>query len=224
MMQAPPTPDITNEQGDDRAAAPAACAQSVDDRPPPGVPAAAGPPPVCELGPMQVAAAAPLAPLSWRLRAWRRGVPGRECSGGGGREVAGGGQAVLPPSSPPTTPARRRRRTEMEPQTSIQTPLGKRCRGIAGLPPPTPDATGEDRARRLQKRRAAIAAIKGMPEYSACTAGRLSGVLKEEEVPLTPEADDSTLSKRQWEAAVQQWRSLLKRMVLPGCVDLDSAN
>eukprot|EP00411_Alexandrium_monilatum_P126254 CAMPEP_0175634730 /NCGR_PEP_ID=MMETSP0097-20121207/1328_1 /TAXON_ID=311494 /ORGANISM="Alexandrium monilatum, Strain CCMP3105" /LENGTH=290 /DNA_ID=CAMNT_0016940349 /DNA_START=16 /DNA_END=885 /DNA_ORIENTATION=+ len=163
-------------------------------------------------------AAAPLAPLSERLRAWRSLG---QCGGSGSqREVAGGRQADPPTSSPPTTPARRRRRNELEPQSTIQTPLGKRSRGL--LPPPAPDASKEDWARRLQKRRTAIAAIKRMPEYSACAEARLGGALAEGEVPLTPEPDDCTVSKRQWEAAVMQWRALLKRLAPPDCVDLDS--
>mmetsp|Transcript_107588 Transcript_107588/g.286317 ORF Transcript_107588/g.286317 Transcript_107588/m.286317 type:complete len:282 (-) Transcript_107588:57-902(-) len=163
---------------------------------------------------IEAPASSPMAPLSWRLRSWR---------GGGQREVAGGGQAAPPSSLPPTTPVRRRRRNEIEVPSSILTPLGKRSRGGPPPPPPAVDVSKEDWARRLQKRRASIAAIKRMPEYAAVAEVRLSSATRQEEVPLTPEPDDSTVSKRQWEAAVMNWRALLKRLALPPCIDLDSS-
>mmetsp|Transcript_135794 Transcript_135794/g.378442 ORF Transcript_135794/g.378442 Transcript_135794/m.378442 type:complete len:323 (+) Transcript_135794:77-1045(+) len=157
-------------------------------------------------------AATGLAPLSWRLRAWRRGATAH-----GQPQAAGGEHGALRPVSPPRTPARRRRRNELEQQSSLQTPLGKKLRGP---PPQTPDAS-DNWPRRLQKRRAAIAAIKRMPEYLASVEGRSNGLVRAEDLPLTPEPDDCTVSKRQWEAAVMRWRSLLRHLALPACIDLD---
>jgi len=178
-----------------------------------------------------------LAPLSSRLRAWQPSKP--VCNSGTAKH---GALLCAPPlvrhaASPPRTPARRRRRPELELQNTMQTPLGKRSRGsvrreamtssVAAAPSqhvapsqlfnatvtqPATEATEGDWHRRLEKRRKAVAAIKGAPEYQACAGGRDSGLLDPEDLPLTPEPNDSTLSKRQWEAAVMAWRNLLRKV------------
>lgn len=239
-LRSPPNAEWVGDLGNGRLANPTMSSLPAEDRSRPSAAAGLGTSPGLPVV-MEEPDAAPLEPLSQRLRAWRRGgpreaLPKHTCQcgldfsacgacGRGWAQVAGGGQKALPPNSPPTTPARRRRRNEMEAPSSVQTPLGKRIRGMPLPAPPArtvPDVSKEDWERRLQKRRAAIAAIKKMPEYTACAEGRLSGAIGDEEVPLTPEPDDSTVSKRQWEARVMQWRGILKRMALPPCIDLDS--
>jgi len=177
-----------------------------------------------------------LAPLSWRLRAWQ--PSSLVCSSGVSKHGAPrcASLVVRSTASPPRTPARRRRRPELELQNTMQTPLGKRSRGsvqrdtvtaVAASPSqhaapsqllaamasqPITEATEEDWHRRLEKRRRAVAAIKGAPEYQVCTWGRDSGLLGPEDLPLTPEPNDSTVSKRQWEGTVMVWRSVLRKM------------
>ena len=66
-----------------------------------------------------------------------------------------------------------------------------------------PAVSEEDRTRRLRKRRAAVDAIKSKPEYTE---------IETEARPLTPDPEDLTLSKRDWETAVQVWRNDLKAL------------
>eukprot|EP00421_Protoceratium_reticulatum_P067759 CAMPEP_0168422298 /NCGR_PEP_ID=MMETSP0228-20121227/33723_1 /TAXON_ID=133427 /ORGANISM="Protoceratium reticulatum, Strain CCCM 535 (=CCMP 1889)" /LENGTH=302 /DNA_ID=CAMNT_0008436229 /DNA_START=58 /DNA_END=966 /DNA_ORIENTATION=- len=143
-----------------------------------------------------------LAPLSWRLRAWKsrftEPAVAPRCAQAPGAEPRSG-------SPPLRTPVRRRRQSELDP-----TPLGKRARGPAVQP--MPEASKDEWQRRLQKRRNSVAAIKGMPEYHTCAAERAQGTIAEEDMPLTPEPDDCTVSKRQWEGSVMRWRAQLRQL------------
>ena len=59
----------------------------------------------------------------------------------------------------------------------------------------------EDTARRILKRKNAVDAIKQQPEYAECDP-----LVR----PRTPDPEDLTLSKRDWEKMVQRWRADLR--------------
>eukprot|EP00973_Karenia_brevis_P023925 3298936-Karenia_brevis.AAC.2 len=56
--------------------------------------------------------------------------------------------------------------------------------------------------RREQKRNAAVRAIKASPEYKSTIRPR----------PKTPDAFNRTISKRQWEFSIQEWRRELRTL------------
>ena len=64
----------------------------------------------------------------------------------------------------------------------------------------------QDAQRRFRKRHAAVAAIKSKMEYTVYHA--TVPLRQHLVIPLarTPDPDDVSLSKRQWEMAVMQWR------------------
>mmetsp|Transcript_1657 Transcript_1657/g.3905 ORF Transcript_1657/g.3905 Transcript_1657/m.3905 type:complete len:306 (+) Transcript_1657:51-968(+) len=91
------------------------------------------------------------------------------------------------------------------------TPVRKR----SGQPGATPgkrlrSGPSEEWARRREKRQAAIQAIRATPEHLALAAARLGGDPTAAAAPRTPDATDSSVSKRQWEASVQRWRAGLR--------------
>jgi len=169
-------------------------------------------------------------PLSDRLRAWRpishepaeRAMAASRCiSTNGAPAAAASGPSSIASETgdgrpPPFTPSRRRTRQRYEAQMNAQTPGGKRLRSTV-TDPPNPwaaqEATPEDWERRLRKRQAAVVAIKAMPEYEKATALREVGAVSAEELPLTPDPEDTSASKRQWESSVMQWRSQLRQLV-----------
>lgn len=77
-----------------------------------------------------------------------------------------------------------------------------------------PEATEEDWARRGEQRQMSIRITKSEPFYTRWAAERsrrLSvGEALSEDEPLTPNALDRTISKRQWKYDVQQWRLSLR--------------
>ena len=64
--------------------------------------------------------------------------------------------------------------------------------------------------RRLQKRNAAIAAIKRTPEYLEAMMQDMTAVDGVDRRPQTPDPRDLTVGKKQWERSVQQWRDGLR--------------
>ena len=52
-----------------------------------------------------------------------------------------------------------------------------------------------------------------MLEYRMVAEMHAAGVLSAEELPLTPDPEDTSASKRQWESSVMQWRIQLKELV-----------
>ena len=78
------------------------------------------------------------------------------------------------------------------------------------------------RARRLGKRRSAVAAIKASPNYVALQIHR--STLRddaEDDGFQTPDAEDDQISKRQWESSVMHWRRLLAAARAPMKVEID---
>ncbi len=78
------------------------------------------------------------------------------------------------------------------------------------------------RARRLGKRRSAVAAIKASPNYVALQIHR--STLRddaEDDGFQTPDAEDDQISKRQWESSVMHWRRLLAAAREPMKVEID---
>jgi len=167
-------------------------------------------------------------PLSERLRSWKpEQAP---------VQVVAAPRATTT-TAPPSTPLRRRTRTRNE-APGAQTPGGKRLRSgsavedaaaaaaaadaaaeeeaaaVVNVPAPIPEATPEEWERRNRKRTASVAAIKAMPEYDQVVQLRARGEMKQEDLPLTPDPDDETTSKRSWETSVMQWRSALRRLPL----------
>jgi len=164
-------------------------------------------------------------PLSERLRSWKpEQAP---------VQVVAAPRATTT-TAPPSTPLRRRTRTRNE-APGAQTPGGKRLRSgsavedsaaaaaaadaaaaeeeaaaVVNVPAPIP----EEWERRNRKRTASVAAIKAMPEYEQVVQLRARGEMKQEDLPLTPDPDDETTSKRSWETSVMQWRSALRRLPL----------
>ena len=71
--------------------------------------------------------------------------------------------------------------------------------------------TAKDRARRLRKKYAAIAAIKRSEEYHLYIAGVFSmeAVLHQVPEPTTPDPE-AIVSKRHWESNMMTWRNILQ--------------
>jgi len=174
-----------------------------------------------------------LSPLSDRLRSWRptsqheptKALAAPQCVIGGSTAASvsiGPSPAPNEPNEsrpPPFTPSRRRARQRYEVRMGEQTPGGKRLRSAIREPsttwavPGLPEATPEEWERRLRKRHAAVVAIKAMPEYHQAATLRAAGAISAEELPLTPDPEDTTASKRQWESSVMQWRSQLRQLI-----------
>lgn len=85
---------------------------------------------------------------------------------------------------------------------------------VVDVPAPIPEALPEEWERRHRKRTASVAAIKAMPEYYQVVQLRARGEMKQEDLPLTPDPDNETTSKRSWETSVMQWRSALRHLPL----------
>ena len=66
-------------------------------------------------------------------------------------------------------------------------------------------------ARRIAKRHAAIHQIKHTAAYRAFVSSRPSGI-PTGSIPMTPDASDRSISKRNWEASVWHWRTAIKSM------------
>ena len=88
---------------------------------------------------------------------------------------------------------------------------------------PPPDVFDEVWERRLRKRRACVLTIRSTPEYRATVDLLRMGAISAEQLPLEPNPEDTSVSKRQWELAVKRWRACLKeimhgyvvRMIMP---------
>ena len=78
------------------------------------------------------------------------------------------------------------------------------------IPPPIPplDPTS---ARRIRKRTNGYLAILRSPEYAGALQLWFGGHI--ERMPDEPNPADLTVSKRAWEASMQQWRLALQRIV-----------
>ena len=63
---------------------------------------------------------------------------------------------------------------------------------------------------RHHKRASAVAAVKATQNYAHMLALSSTGELPSSRRPLTPDAGDRTLSKRQWELRCANWRKLLR--------------
>jgi len=68
-----------------------------------------------------------------------------------------------------------------------------------------PEASEEDWQRRVQKRHAIVAHIKGTAEYKSCSA------MQRASRPITPDPYDRSVSKRQWEGIIVNWRNSLRQ-------------
>ena len=104
-------------------------------------------------------------------------------------------------------------------------PRGKRGRGPATGPqakkkpkPPVqeertmPEASEEDWKRRIEHRTAAVEYIQTTNQYQRFSSDREKGVEKEHtDRPQTPDPEDRTVSKRDWEKSVQRWRMALQQ-------------
>ena len=65
--------------------------------------------------------------------------------------------------------------------------------------------------RRLQHRLNSVAAIKATPEYKCKElVVEIMDAVPVESAPRTPDPTDFSMSKRQWEASIQRWRSALR--------------
>eukprot|EP00927_Polykrikos_kofoidii_P042530 TRINITY_DN3653_c0_g2_i1.p1 TRINITY_DN3653_c0_g2~~TRINITY_DN3653_c0_g2_i1.p1 ORF type:complete len:344 (+),score=40.03 TRINITY_DN3653_c0_g2_i1:80-1033(+) len=64
----------------------------------------------------------------------------------------------------------------------------------------------KDLQRRVEKRLAALELVKATPEYKEMVAGRQTNKRCKSTDPRTPDPEDSTVSKRKWEADVALWR------------------
>lgn len=175
-----------------------------------------------------------LAPMSQRLQAWRPQLrpasTAAQSAVSRGDTVVAEAQTWAPTVLTPFTPQRRRPRQRYEAHAAVSTPGSKRLRSstnVKGAAAPKSEAREEadEWLRRNERRRSAVAAIKGKPEYEHMAGLRDTGALPSNEVPLTPDPDDSTVSKRQWEASVMQWRATLRELakavggVQPGMTD-----
>ena len=76
--------------------------------------------------------------------------------------------------------------------------------------PPLPADVDPDAARRIRKRINGFLAVRGSPEYS--NAMRLWSLGHIHQMPDEPNPVDLTVSKRAWEASVQQWRRALRHV------------
>lgn len=75
-------------------------------------------------------------------------------------------------------------------------------------PPETHELTQEER---LTKRAKYVASIKATHGYQAYKASRERGEEVAIRAPGTPDAQDKTTSKRQWEEACRVWRNAIKQ-------------
>jgi hypothetical protein len=64
---------------------------------------------------------------------------------------------------------------------------------------------------RHEKRKRYVAAIMKTPGFKAYCASMDRGEARALRVPATPDASDSSLSKRQWEEVCRRWRTGLKQ-------------
>lgn len=62
---------------------------------------------------------------------------------------------------------------------------------------------------RHEKRRLTVSVTKATAEYQACAA-RFSSQARSSSAPRTPDADDQSISKRNWEECVRIWRMKLR--------------
>lgn len=110
------------------------------------------------------------------------------------------------------TPIRHRNVQKRLGDLRSQTPIGKRLRSAPESTRPFMEPSEEDWHRRNEKRHKAVAAIKMTPEYQSVMKKRMlempGGVVA---APRTPDPNDSSLSKRRWEADIMQWRSSLRQ-------------
>jgi len=148
-------------------------------------------------------------PMSERLQSWRPRAHDHTAAASTAKRETNRPQ----PPSPFAQQMRTRQRPET--RTATRTPRGKRMRKLAittqeAAPAVVPKVSPEDWQRRLAKRRTAVAAIKATPEYEQVLKLRKHGSCDAKEIPLTPEPDISTVSKRQWEASVMHWRAQLR--------------
>ena len=74
-----------------------------------------------------------------------------------------------------------------------------------------PEASEEDWKRRIEHHTAAVDYIKTTSQYSRFAADREKGVEKDKTRPKTPDPEDRTVSKRDWEKSVQRWRMDLQQ-------------
>lgn len=84
---------------------------------------------------------------------------------------------------------------------------------------PMPEVTEEVHQVRTAKRWHALVTIKAKPEYMDFCLSRLDVQPCTLTRTVTPDAEDRTLSKRQWEAAVMRWRSALRQGPVAGVND-----
>merc|ERR1712137_583628 len=86
-----------------------------------------------------------------------------------------------------------------------------------------PPASEEDWQRRIAKRTGAVATIKGTAEYQAFFArGGASALAPGVPAPKTPDPQDRSVSKRNWESSVMEWRTALRDCVPSDSLDLTS--
>lgn len=126
--------------------------------------------------------------------------------------VAGAEEVVAPPPALPAASQQASRQRRNRSGASTQAPPLKRSRGPIDVemgPPPIPDATEEEWQHRIEKRTKAVACVKDSPEYAHYQARR-SRAERRKDDPHSPEPTDRTVSKRQWEFVVQQWRAGLR--------------
>ena len=67
---------------------------------------------------------------------------------------------------------------------------------------PTPEAV----ARRIAHRREGVACVSRSAEYLELLLLTSTGEIPEDETPQVPDAYDTTITKRQWERYMQDWR------------------
>lgn len=139
--------------------------------------------------------------------------------------VPTGSVSSMPPPALPSATSNSKRRRGKRTLSSVQENGGKRPREQApasateasasqpnkALPTlEPPPASEEEWTHRIQKRNKVVKAIKEGPEYREYFTRRPSAERLPEE-PLTPTAEDRSLSKRRWEYLVQQWRTNVKQ-------------
>lgn len=89
-------------------------------------------------------------------------------------------------------------------------------RGL-GEPPPTNSAVSQSETNelapheRLAKRQTYIASIKSTAGYESYRASKASGEEEALKVPVTPNPQDQSVSKRQWEESCRIWRTAIKQ-------------
>ena len=82
---------------------------------------------------------------------------------------------------------------------------------VARTLPPGLDTEYDSRGKH-DKRREIIQNIKGKPIYTEYIAILARGEALTCEVPLTPDPEDATISKRKWESLVSMWRDALRQV------------